>query len=96
MGFECASIIPLIIGWSFFLLFFMVLSGIPGKKCGSIIFTAEELSNCRVSAHRHSDIMPRSSFKYWHLNIYIYPSYVQPYTQILVPEKKCFCVSLLL
>ncbi|XP_026055934.1 copine-9-like isoform X2 [Carassius auratus] len=24
-----------------------VLSGIPGKKCGSIIFTAEELSNCR-------------------------------------------------
>ncbi|XP_063766463.1 copine-9-like isoform X1 [Eleginops maclovinus] len=23
------------------------LSGIPGKKCGSIIFTAEELSNCR-------------------------------------------------
>lgn len=25
------------------------LSGIPGKKCGVIIFTAEELSNCRVS-----------------------------------------------
>uniref|UniRef100_A0A3Q0QVK1 Copine family member 9 n=1 Tax=Amphilophus citrinellus TaxID=61819 RepID=A0A3Q0QVK1_AMPCI len=25
------------------------LSGIPGKKCGTIIFTAEELSNCRVS-----------------------------------------------
>ncbi|XP_066527457.1 copine-9 [Hoplias malabaricus] len=24
-----------------------VLSGIPGKKCGNIIFTAEELSNCR-------------------------------------------------
>ncbi|XP_057175466.1 copine-9 isoform X1 [Triplophysa rosa] len=24
-----------------------VLSGIPGKKCGDIIFTAEELSNCR-------------------------------------------------
>ncbi|KAL7398177.1 hypothetical protein ABVT39_005618 [Epinephelus coioides] len=24
-----------------------VLSGIPGKKCGVIIFTAEELSNCR-------------------------------------------------
>ncbi|XP_044205063.1 copine-9-like [Thunnus albacares] len=23
------------------------LSGIPGKKCGTIIFTAEELSNCR-------------------------------------------------
>uniref|UniRef100_A0A8C7JTG8 Copine family member 9 n=1 Tax=Oncorhynchus kisutch TaxID=8019 RepID=A0A8C7JTG8_ONCKI len=23
------------------------LSGIPGKKCGNIIFTAEELSNCR-------------------------------------------------
>uniref|UniRef100_A0A3B4EPL5 C2 domain-containing protein n=1 Tax=Pygocentrus nattereri TaxID=42514 RepID=A0A3B4EPL5_PYGNA len=23
------------------------LSGIPGKKCGAIIFTAEELSNCR-------------------------------------------------
>uniref|UniRef100_A0A3B5PU18 Copine family member 9 n=1 Tax=Xiphophorus maculatus TaxID=8083 RepID=A0A3B5PU18_XIPMA len=23
------------------------LSGIPGKKCGSIVFTAEELSNCR-------------------------------------------------
>uniref|UniRef100_A0A3B3XE63 C2 domain-containing protein n=1 Tax=Poecilia mexicana TaxID=48701 RepID=A0A3B3XE63_9TELE len=27
------------------------LSGIPGKKCGSIVFTAEELSNCRVSTH---------------------------------------------
>ncbi|KAK3547627.1 hypothetical protein QTP86_026270, partial [Hemibagrus guttatus] len=25
------------------------LSGIPGKKCGNIVFTAEELSNCRVS-----------------------------------------------
>uniref|UniRef100_A0A4W5N5Z0 C2 domain-containing protein n=1 Tax=Hucho hucho TaxID=62062 RepID=A0A4W5N5Z0_9TELE len=25
------------------------LSGIPGKKLGAIIFTAEELSNCRVS-----------------------------------------------
>uniref|UniRef100_A0A3B4Y2P5 Copine-9-like n=1 Tax=Seriola lalandi dorsalis TaxID=1841481 RepID=A0A3B4Y2P5_SERLL len=25
------------------------LSGIPGKKCGTIIFTAEELSNCRVT-----------------------------------------------
>ncbi|XP_010768682.1 copine-9-like, partial [Notothenia coriiceps] len=24
--------------------------GIPGKKCGSIIFTAEELSNCRDNA----------------------------------------------
>ncbi|XP_053542123.1 copine-9 isoform X11 [Ictalurus punctatus] len=24
-----------------------VLSGIPGKKCGNIVFTAEELSNCR-------------------------------------------------
>ncbi|XP_036007182.1 copine-9 isoform X2 [Fundulus heteroclitus] len=24
-----------------------MLSGIPGKKCGTIIFTAEELSNCR-------------------------------------------------
>lgn len=24
-------------------------SGIPGKKCGTIIFAAEELSNCRVS-----------------------------------------------
>uniref|UniRef100_A0AAY5EL27 C2 domain-containing protein n=1 Tax=Electrophorus electricus TaxID=8005 RepID=A0AAY5EL27_ELEEL len=24
-----------------------VLSGIPGKKCGNIIFTGEELSNCR-------------------------------------------------
>ncbi|KAK5603802.1 Copine-8 [Crenichthys baileyi] len=25
------------------------LGGIPGKKCGTIILTAEELSNCRVS-----------------------------------------------
>ncbi|XP_056897542.1 copine-9-like [Takifugu flavidus] len=24
-----------------------ILSGIPGKKCGTILFTAEELSNCR-------------------------------------------------
>lgn len=24
-------------------------SGIPGKKCGTIIVRAEELSNCRVS-----------------------------------------------
>lgn len=30
----------------------LALSGIPGKKCGSIIFMAEELSNCRVSTHR--------------------------------------------
>lgn len=28
---------------------FVSFSGIPGKKCGAIIFTAEELSNCRVS-----------------------------------------------
>lgn len=26
----------------------LLSSGIPGKKCGTIIFTAEELSNCRV------------------------------------------------
>lgn len=25
-------------------------SGVPGKKCGSIILSAEELSNCRVSS----------------------------------------------
>lgn len=30
------------------------LSGIPGKKCGTIIFTAEELSNCRVSISSHT------------------------------------------
>lgn len=24
-------------------------SGVPGKKCGTIILSAEELSNCRVS-----------------------------------------------
>lgn len=30
------------------------LSGIPGKKCGTIIFTAEELSNCRVSIRFYS------------------------------------------
>lgn len=34
---------------------FMSLSGIPGKKCGTIIFTAEELSNCRVSSTSHSE-----------------------------------------
>lgn len=37
---------------SFFVCVF-TLSGIPGKKCGVIIFTAEELSNCRVSTHTH-------------------------------------------
>lgn len=45
---------PGVSGWSvlvwlvtFFSLFFF--SGVPGKKCGTIILSAEELSNCRVS-----------------------------------------------
>lgn len=33
-----------------------VPSGIPGKKCGIIILTAEELSNCRVSTHTHTNL----------------------------------------
>jgi hypothetical protein len=32
--------------------------GIPGKKCGSIILSAEELSNCRVSTN--SPVPPAS------------------------------------
>lgn len=28
---------------------FSVSRGVPGKKCGTILLTAEELSNCRVS-----------------------------------------------
>uniref|UniRef100_A0A3P9Q9R6 Copine family member 9 n=1 Tax=Poecilia reticulata TaxID=8081 RepID=A0A3P9Q9R6_POERE len=31
----------------FFFNYYFSDSGIPGKKCGSIVFTAEELSNCR-------------------------------------------------
>ncbi|XP_056437990.1 copine-5-like isoform X1 [Gadus chalcogrammus] len=34
------------------------LGGIPGKKCGSIILSAEELSNCRVSTN--SPVPPAS------------------------------------
>ena len=34
---------------TFHSLIFSSLSGVPGKKCGTIILSAEELSNCRVS-----------------------------------------------
>ncbi len=39
--------------------------GIPGKKCGNIIFRAEELSNCRVSTkypHAHTLSLTLLSF----------------------------------
>lgn len=38
-------------GLSFFFFFgIFSFSGVPGKKCGTIILSAEELSNCRVSS----------------------------------------------
>lgn len=37
--------------------FIFSLSGIPGKKCGSILFTVEELSNCRVSLKQFSYVV---------------------------------------
>lgn len=56
----CLALVLFMAGYNypllqFFLLFLApsiyALSGIPGKKCGVIILTAEELSNCRVSIH---------------------------------------------
>uniref|UniRef100_A0A672M5C4 Copine family member 9 n=1 Tax=Sinocyclocheilus grahami TaxID=75366 RepID=A0A672M5C4_SINGR len=68
-----------------------VLSGIPGKKCGSIIFTAEELSNCRVSTklssctHTYHDFIGEFTTSYRELsrgqsqfNVY----------EVLNPKKK--------
>uniref|UniRef100_A0A672M8B2 Copine family member 9 n=1 Tax=Sinocyclocheilus grahami TaxID=75366 RepID=A0A672M8B2_SINGR len=65
--------------------------GIPGKKCGSIIFTAEELSNCRVSTklssctHTYHDFIGEFTTSYRELsrgqsqfNVY----------EVLNPKKK--------
>lgn len=39
--------------WLVIFFFLFSLSGVPGKKCGTIILSAEELSNCRVSSRSH-------------------------------------------
>lgn len=46
---SCCNYPPSLLLSLFLTLSPFALSGIPGKKCGVIIFTAEELSNCRVS-----------------------------------------------
>lgn len=40
-------------GLSLFSFCLFSLSGVPGKKCGTIILSAEELSNCRVSSRAY-------------------------------------------
>lgn len=44
------------------------LSGIPGKKCGTIILSAEELGNCRVSLN---SLIPISLPTKWVLIIHV-------------------------
>lgn len=50
---ECSGFVCLCLALHSFI--FSSPSGVPGKKCGTIILSAEELSNCRVSGRGNQD-----------------------------------------
>lgn len=52
-------------------------SGIPGKKCGTIVFTAEELSNCRVSVTSQPHTHTHTGVRKFSTNVRIHDSHVQ-------------------